>query len=109
LREALTLLEDVLIYRPHDPELNDRAARVCIQLGKFDAAHSYVETLIEGTSDVAAYHTLMGQIHRERNELDAAISAFEMALKIDGEDLEARRALASVRIGERNAAQRGTS
>ena len=109
LREALTLLEDVLIYRPHDPELNDRAARVCIQLGKFDAAHSYVATLIEGTPDVAAYHTLMGRIHRERNELDAAISAFEMALKIDGEDLEARRALASVRIGERNAAQRGTS
>jgi len=109
LREVLHLLEDVLIYRPHDPELNDRAARVCLQLGKLDLARGYVETLIERTPDVAAYHTLSGRIHRERNDLDAAMSAFEAALKLDEEDLDARRALASVRIGARNAARGGTS
>lgn len=109
LREVLTLLEDVLIYRPHDPELNDRAARVCLQLGKLDLASSYVETLIERTPDVAACHTLSGRIHRERNDLNAAVSAFEAALKLDEEDLDARRALASVRIGARNAARGGTS
>jgi tetratricopeptide (TPR) repeat protein len=109
LREVLSLLEDVLIYRPHDPELNDRAARVCLQLGKLDLASGYVETLIERTSDVAAYHTLSGRIHRERNDLDAAVRAFEAALKLDEEDLDARRALASVRIGARNAARGGTS
>ncbi len=109
LREALTLLEDVLIYRPHDPELNDRAARVCLQLGKLELARSYVETLIERIPDVAAHHTLLGRIDRERNDLDAALSAFETALKLDGEDLDARRALASVRIGAHNAAQGGAS
>jgi curved DNA-binding protein CbpA len=109
LREVLTLLEDVLIYRPHDPDLNDRAARVCLQLGKLELASGYVETLIERTPDVAAYHTLAGRIHRERNDLDAAVIAFETALKLDEEDLDARRALASVRIGARNAARGGTS
>jgi curved DNA-binding protein CbpA len=109
LREVLNLLEDVLIYRPHDPELNDRAARVCLQLGKLDLARGYVETLIERTPDVAAYHTLSGRIHRERNDLDAAMSAFEAALKLDEENLDARRGLASLRIGARNAARGGTS
>ena len=109
LREVLNLLEDVLIYRPHDPDLNDRAARVCLQLGKLDLASGYVETLIERTPDSAACHTLAGRIYRERNDLDAAGIAFETALKLDEEDLDARRALASLRIGARNAARGGTS
>ncbi len=109
LREAMKLLEDVLIYRPHDPELNERAARVCLQLGEFNLAMGYVETLLERTPDVAAHHTLLGRIYREQNDLAAAVSAFEAALKLDEEDLDARRALASVRIGERNAARGGTA
>jgi curved DNA-binding protein CbpA len=108
LREVLNLLEDVLIYRPHDPDLNDRAARVCLQLGKLDLASGYVETLIERTPDSAACHTLAGRIYRERNDLDAAVIAFETALKLDEDDLDARRALASLRIGARNAARGGT-
>ena len=109
LREALNLLEDVLIYRPHDPELNDRAARVALQLGNIELAKGYVDTLIEGTPEVAAHHTLLGRIYREQDDLDAAVNAFETALKLDEEDLDARRALASARIGARNAARGGTS
>jgi tetratricopeptide (TPR) repeat protein len=105
---VLNLLEDVLIYRPHDPDLNDRAARVWLQLGKLDLASGYVETLIERTPDSAACHTLAGRIYRERNDLDAAVIAFETALKLDEDDLDARRALASLRIGARNAARGGT-
>jgi len=107
LREAWTLLEDVLIYRPHDPELNERAARVCLQLDKFDLAQEYAETLIERTPEVAGAHTLMGQIRRKQGDLEAAMAAFEAALKLDENDLDARRALASVRIGTRNQAQGG--
>ena len=67
------------------------------------------DTLIEGTPEVAAHHALLGRIYREQDDLDAAVSAFETALKLDEEDLDARRALASVRIGARNAARGGTS
>ena len=52
---------------------------------------------------------LGNRVHRERNNLEAAVSAFETALKLDDEDLDARRALASVRMGARNAAQGGKS
>ncbi len=107
LREALSLLEDVLIYRPHDPELNDRAARVCMQLGKMSDAREYAETLLERAPAVAATHTMMGRIHREENDLDAALTAFETALKLDPDDVEAGRALASMRIGERDAVRGG--
>ena len=109
LREALTLLEDVLIYRPHDPQLNDRAARVCLQLGKLDAALDYAQTLLERSPDVAQHHTLLGRIHRERGDKELAVCAFEAALKCDEEELEARRALASMRIGARDAVRGGKS
>ena len=109
LYEALRLLEDVLPYRPHDPELNERAARVSLQLGKLDDAAEYVETLLERSPESAAAHTLDGRIHKERGELDRAVAAFERALKYDEDDLEARRALAAVRIGARDAARGGRS
>jgi curved DNA-binding protein CbpA len=109
LREALQLLEDVLIYRPHDPELNDRAARVCLRLGKLEPAQEYAETCIERFPDVAAHHALLGRIYREKGDLDAAMQEFETALKHDAEDLEAQRALASVRIGHRDAVRGGAA
>lgn len=109
LYEALRLLEDVLPYRPHDPELNERAARVSLQLGKLDDAAEYVETLLERSPESSAAHSLSGRIHKERGELDEAVAAFERALKYDEENLEARRAIAAVRIGARDAARGGRS
>jgi len=109
LREVLTLLEDVLLYRPHDPDLNDRAARISLKLGRLEPAQEYAETCIARAPDVAAHHTLLGEIHRERGDIDAALHEFETALKNDAEDVRARRALASLRIGRRDAARGGSS
>ncbi len=107
LREVLTLLEDVLLYRPHDPDLNERAARVCLSLGKLASAQEYAETCIARCPEVAAHHTLLGRIYREQGDLEAAMHEFETALKHDAEDMDARRALASVRIGRRDAVRGG--
>lgn len=107
LRDALHLLEDVLPYRPHDPELNARAAQVCLQLGNHDDAAEYAQTLLERASDVAGHHSLLGRIERARGDLAAARLAFERAIELDGEDLEARRALASMRIAAHDAARGG--
>lgn len=107
LREVLRLLEDVLPYRPHDADLNVRAAGVCLRLGKHDEAVEYVETLLETAPDVAGHHSLRGRIERDRGNLVAARAAFEKALSFDREDLEARRALASMRIAAHDAARGG--
>lgn len=105
LRELLTLLEDVLLYRPHDPDLNDRAARICLQLGQLEAARDYAETCVARCPEIAAHHTLLGRIHREQGDLDLAMHAFENALRCDADEMEARKALASVRMGRRDAAR----
>jgi curved DNA-binding protein CbpA len=109
LFEALRLLEEVLPYRPHDPELNERAARICLRLGKLDDAWEYAETLLDRSPECAAAHTLVGRIRKEQGDGAGAIHAFETALKYDQDDLEARRGLASVRIGARDAARGGIS
>ena len=107
LRDALRLLEDVLIYRPHDPQLNERATQVCVRLGKFDDALEYAETLIEGSPDVAANHALLGTILKNKGETEEAKKAFETALKYDSENVEAKRTLAALRIGHHDAVQGG--
>jgi len=109
LREVLKLIEDVIMYRPHDPELNERAARVCVRLSKFADAREYAETLIDRCPDVAANHVLLGKIYRGLEDRDAAIGAFEDALKLDDQDLDARRAVAAMRIGHHDAVQGGGS
>ena len=107
LREVLTVLEDVLLYRPHDPQLNDRAARFCLQLGKFKDAEDYARVLIERSPDVAAHHALLGLAHRAQGRPEAAQREFETALELDEDDMEARRALAALRIGHHDAVQGG--
>ena len=107
LREVLCLIEDVLPYRPHDAELNVRAAGVCLRLGRHEEAAEYVDTLLETAPDVASHHSLRGRIERVRGDLVAARAAFEKALSLDREDLEARRALASMRIAAHDAARGG--
>ena len=109
LLEALHLLEDVLPYRPHDPELNERAARVCMQLGKFGDAQEYAETLLIRMPESSSAYSMLGRIHREQGDTAEAVRALETALKYDEENMEARRALASVRIGARDAARGGRS
>jgi len=109
LREARSLLEDVLIYRPHDPELNDRAAQICLRLGKLDEAAEYAETLIEGDPEAAEYHSLLGRICRESGDTNRAVREFELALKFDKDDMDARRGLAAVRIGHRDSVRGGGS
>ena len=107
LFEAIRLLEDVLPYRPHDPELNERAGRICLRLEKWDEAREYIETLLIRQPESASAHTMLGRVHKELGDLDEAVTCFERALKCDEEDLEARRALAAVRIGARDAAREG--
>lgn len=107
LRDALQLIEDVLPYRPHDPELNVRAALVCLQIGRHVEAVEYAQTLLEGAPEVASHHSLLGRIERARGDLKAAKKAFEDAIELDPDDLEARRAIASMRIAAHDAAQGG--
>jgi len=96
LRKALNLIEDVLPYRPHDPDLNERAARISMELGRFGSAEEYAETMLVRVPESSSAFTILGRIHAQRNQGDQAAQFLEMALKCDEDNSEARRALAAI-------------
>jgi curved DNA-binding protein CbpA len=103
MRRVLKLLEDVLLYRPHDPALNHRAASVSLMLDEIKMAREYAEVALEHSPEVAAHHTIMGKVHRAQGDIGHARKEFESAVAIDAEDVEARKELASLRLGRRAA------
>ena len=102
LRDALSSDERLVALRTDI----ERQSRAQFTEGVITAAE-YVETLLETAPDVASHHSLRGRIERVRGNLAAARVAFEKALSLDREDLEARRALASMRIAAHDAARGG--
>ncbi|MBW2383416.1 MAG: DnaJ domain-containing protein [Deltaproteobacteria bacterium] len=107
LRKVLRILEDVLLYRPHDPGINDRAAAVSLMLGQYKPALEYAETAVEHSPEVGKYHTMLGLVYKETADVGHAKKEFERALKLDSDDVEARKGLASLRLGRVSAAQGG--
>ncbi len=107
LEQALKLLEDVILYRPHDPETNSQAAMLALELEKLDKAFDYARTAVDHSPDVAAYRTMLGSVYRAQGDIGHAKNEFESALKIDPNDLEARKAVASLRLGRRAVARGG--
>jgi tetratricopeptide (TPR) repeat protein len=107
LRKVLRILEDVLLYRPHDPGINDRAAAVSLMLGQYKPALEYAETAVEHSPEVGKYHTMLGLVYKETADVGHAKKEFERALKLDSDDVEARKGLASLRLGRVSGAQGG--
>lgn len=107
LARVLRLLEEVLLYRPHDPALNARASGVALKLSQLARAEEYARTALEHSPEVAAHHVQMGLVHKARGEIGHARKAFETALELDHEDVQARKALASLRLGRVAAPQEG--
>jgi tetratricopeptide (TPR) repeat protein len=107
LEKALALLEDVLLYRPHDPGLNERAARISMELGKLGNAEEYAETMLARVPESPKAYAILGRIHAARGQQERAAQCFEAALKIDEDDPEARRALAAIRLGAHDTVRGG--
>jgi len=87
--ELFRLCEEALLYRPHQPELNERAARAAIDCDSLDEALEYAERAVEHSPSVASYHVTLGMVHRARGNPGHAVRAFEKALEIDPRDREA--------------------
>ena len=104
LSKALEMLEEVLLYRPHDPALNHRAAAVALELDRTDRALDYVQTALEHEPEDAALHSLLGRVRLANREIGYARKAFEAAIELDPNDVEARKLLASLRLGTRSVA-----
>ena len=98
--------EDALLHRPHDPELNDLAARVALALGEQEEAREYAERAIEHSPEVGRYHRRLAQVHVESGHRGHAIVELERALELDSSDAETRKLLE--RLKPRRAVHGGT-
>lgn len=107
LKHALELLEGVLLYRPHDPEINYKAGCLALELEKLAEAREYAQAALAQRPEVAAYHGLLGRVYAEQADLGHAREALEKAIALDPDDAKSRKALASLRIGRKRSAGGG--
>lgn len=96
-QEALHLYEEVLAFRPNDPEVNHRAAELALELGELDQAQEYAEAACELSPETAVHHRTLARALRRAGLRERAKQVLERALRLDPENKEARAELESLR------------
>lgn len=99
---ALRLLEEALSYRPCDPAINEKAARLALEVGELDAAQEYVETACELKPDSADLQCLLGRILVRAGVRARGLAAFKRALEIDSGHAEAKSELGKLKADRRS-------
>ena len=99
--EALRLYEEALHYRPCDPEIHDKAARLAVELRELDKAREYAESACEVDPGESRYHCTLGRVLRSAGLVDKAREALDEALRLDPQNQEVRSELAQLRRGNR--------
>jgi len=95
--DAAALFEETLQFRPFDPDLNARAARLQWQaVGDLRKAKEFAAAACEIEPDNAAYHRTLGQIFKAAGFRSNAKRELEAALKLDPKDAEASAELKSL-------------
>jgi len=95
-QEAMQLYEEALHYRPGDPEVNDRAAQLALEIHELDRAREYAETACEVEPEVAGYRVTLARVYGQQGLRDKAKAALEEAIRLDPDDSQARVELESM-------------
>jgi curved DNA-binding protein CbpA len=92
--QALRLFEEAVHYRPADPELAARAARIAWQaLGELRKAKEFAAQAVELAPENGAYRRTLGLVYRDAGLGANARRELEAALRCDPNDAEAKAAL----------------
>ena len=97
LKEAYRLYEDLLLYRPHDPALNDKAALLALELNDPKAAFEYAERAVQHSPDVARFHRTLAKVYRAKSDAGHAVKELQVAVELDPGDAEAKKLLEQMR------------
>lgn len=95
--EAMSLYEETLLYKPHDPVINDRAAQLAIALKQIDKAMEYAQRAVEHSPDEGAYHRTLGRAYQAQGDRGHAVHELEIALERNAKDDEARKLLTALK------------
>ncbi len=99
--EALRLYEEALHYRPCDPEINDKAARLSVELRELDKAREYAESACEVAPDESRYRCTLGRVLLTAGLVEKAKEALDEALRLDPQNPEAQVELKKLRRGRK--------
>jgi curved DNA-binding protein CbpA len=106
-QEALRLYEEALHYRPSDPEVNDRAAQLALEMNELDRAREYAETACDVAPQVVSYRHTLAQVYRKQGLPEKAATALKEAIRLDPGDSRAASELESLRRPGRRGARSG--
>jgi curved DNA-binding protein CbpA len=91
---ASSLFEEAVHYRPADPELSIRAAKIAWQaLGELRRAKDLAAHAVELAPENGSYRRLLGLVYRDAGLVANAKRELEAALRLDPRDAEAKAAL----------------
>jgi curved DNA-binding protein CbpA len=94
LATAASLFEEAVHYRPADPELAIRAAKLAWQaLGELRRAKDLASHAVELAPENAGYRRVLGLVYKDAGLTANAKRELEAALRIDPHDGEAKAAL----------------
>jgi len=105
--EALRLLEEVLIHRPADPEVNHRAALLALDLKELERATEYAEAACELRPECIEKRLTLARVLRANGRRERAKSALEEAARIDPTNREVQAELERLRRPRRSAKSGG--
>jgi curved DNA-binding protein CbpA len=91
--QALRLFEEAVHYRPADPELAMRAAKIAQVLGELKKAKELAAHAVELAPENGVYRRTLGLVYREAGLAANARRELEAALRCDPGDAEAKAAL----------------
>jgi tetratricopeptide (TPR) repeat protein len=100
--EALRLLEEALIHRPADPDLNERAAKLAMTTRELDRATEYAEAACELDPETAGRRITLARVLRRAGERDRAIEVLNEAACLDPDDGEIQDELKDLRPSRRS-------
>jgi len=101
--EALRLLEEVLIHRPADAEVNHRAALLALDIHEFERATEYAEAACTFSPESADKRLTLARVHRANGLRERAKAVLTEAAKLDPDNEAVQLELEKLRRPRRSA------
>ena len=94
-------MEEVLIHRPADPEVNHRAAKLALDLGELDRGLEYAEAACELSPDSSAMQLTLGRVLLKSGLRERAKKVLAAAALLDPDDREVKAELFKMKCSRR--------
>jgi curved DNA-binding protein CbpA len=101
--EALRLLEEVLIHRPADPEVNHRAALLALNIHEFERATEYAEAACELCPESVEKRLTLARVFCANGMREKAKSVLTEAARLDPKNEEVHAEFEKLRRPRRSA------